>query len=380
MRLRLLLLVVAIAALPPVALRGDLDEGRRLIAERLPRIVYRGGRFLRFAVITTVTFAGDEPSIVPLLESFGAMIGGSAWWHAVTEGYCVGAECVGAGRAAPPVRLPRRLPSRLRDVDVDALIAGEAAGGALGRLDENALLLVYLPPGVALSDAFNPQYCGGGPRAYHRALRVESRLLAYAVIPRCGDEGETTATASHEILEAVTNPDPDRPAFRLPAGSSAIAFTAAGAEPVDPCGLLNADRHRAIESGFLVQRAWSNRAASEGTDPCAPSVPERPYVALIPRTPVVRLAPDGATTSIVLDAVSDRPVPAWNVEAIDLTGGGEPAVDAQLNTARVSSGNVATLTLRAIRPPPRQTAIVGLVSRLGSHAHVWPLAINLRAD
>jgi hypothetical protein len=374
-------LAAALGAAAPAAAQVTAEAGRLAIADRLPRIVYRGGPFLRRPSITTVTFAGDDTRIVDRLEAFGEMIVGSPWWRAATDGYCAGpGDCIGAGRAGRPVRLAARLPSRVRDVDVERMIMDEARSGALAALGADALVLVYLPAGVTLSDAFQPAYCGDGPRAFHRLMRVERATLPFAVIPRCGDDGETTATASHEILEAATNPDPDAPGFRLPSGAATIAFTAAGAEPVDPCGLLTGDGHRAEEGGFRVQRAWSNRAAAAGANPCVPDDVEGPYVALIPRTPAVRLTAEGATATIVLDAVSDRAAPAWTIEAIDLTGAREGVryVEAAVSAARVESGDAVVLTLRLVRRHARQMAIVGLVSRVGPRAHVWPLAVSTR--
>jgi hypothetical protein len=48
--------------------------------------------------------------------------------------------------------------------------------------------------------------------------------------------------------------------------------------------------HRTLESGFVVQRAWSNRSASLGRDPCVPAQAGQSYIALVPRQATVRLA------------------------------------------------------------------------------------------
>jgi hypothetical protein len=371
-------LAVGLVPLPPA---GDPAGGRRLIAERLPRVVHRGGPFLRRPEITTVTFAGDDAKVVARLEAFGERMVRSAWWRDVTDGYCAGADdCIGAARAGRPVRLERRLPGQVRDVDIEALLGEEAQAGALTGLGADALVLAYLPPGVVLTDAFHPRYCDGGPRAFHRLAWAGRVSFAFAVIPRCGDEAETTATASHEVLEAATNPDPNRPGFRLDAAPRYVAFRTHGSEPADPCGLLNLDRHRHDEGGFRMQRGWSNRQADRGGDPCAPSVAERPYLALIPRQPVVRLPSEGATASVVVDAAADRVVAGWSVSVIDLTGEQEGGryVDARLDRERVSSGDTAVLTLRVARLHPRQVTTVGLLSRLGTHTHLWPIAVSMR--
>ncbi len=53
-------------------------------------------------------------------------------------------------------------------------------------------------------------------------------------------------------------------------------------------------------------------------------------------------------------------------------------VDAQLDKSQVSVGDVVVLTLRVVRLHPRQTSIVGLLSHVGGHAHLWPIAVHMR--
>jgi hypothetical protein len=341
-------------------------------------VVHRGGPFLRAPQIITLTFEGDDPEVVERLEAFGAMSVRSAWWGEASGGYCLGSDdCIGEGRVGPSIHFRRRLPAHVRDVDIEALLEEEARTGVLAGLGPESLVLVYLPPSVVLSDAYSSRYCDGGPRAFHRMLRAGAGSFPFAVIPRCGGEAETTATASHEILEAATNPDPSAPGFRL----DSAAFSAAGSEPVDVCTLLNLDRHRTVESGFRLQRAWSNREAARGRDPCVPGVPGRPYAALMPRSAAVRLTSEGATSSLLLDAASDGSISSWNVTAIDLTReqeGGGRYVDARLDKEKVSVGDVVVLSLRAVRIHPRQTSIVGLLSHVDGYAHLWPVAVHMR--
>jgi hypothetical protein len=82
----------------------------------------------------------------------------------------------------------------------------------------------------------------------------------------------------------------------------------------------------------------------------------------------------------VLDAAADRALPGWSVTATDLTGEqeGQRYVDVNLDKASVSSGDVVVLTLRVVRLHPRQMSIVGLVSNIGEHEHLWPLAVSMR--
>src|SRR4029453_147017 len=86
------------------------------------------------------------------------------------------------------------------------------------------------------------------------------------------------------------NPDPARRGFAFERSSESLGFTYSGVEPVDPCGLITMDANRTVPGGFPLQRAWSNRAAAAGHNPCVPA-PDGPYLALIPAEPTVQLAP-----------------------------------------------------------------------------------------
>lgn len=203
------------------------------IAQALPRIDYRGGPFLRNPRLVTVTFAGDGLAV--RLDRFGALITQSRWWRAVVDAYCAPAgDCIGQGNPATPVRLDEVPPARLHLPDVGTLLDRATQHDRLGRIDDQTLLLAYLPPGVTLIDERDRPNCTGAARAVHATFPSGRKQIPYAVVARCGDEAATTAAASHEILEATTNPDPSRPGFSLTPIGTAFAFASSGTEPVDP--------------------------------------------------------------------------------------------------------------------------------------------------
>lgn len=373
--------VASVLLASPVAVaRPPLPEmiNGAFLAQHLPRIQYQGGPFLRYPRIVTVTFAGDSTQFASRLEQFGNSITRTNWWRAVVAGYCVNErDCIGDGQPGTAVRLSDVLPAQIRAVDISALLKGAARAGHLGTLDANSLLLVYLPPGVNLSDAF-ARYCGNGPHGFHRALRFDGKSVPYAVIPRCDDEAATTATASHELLEATTNPDNPKRGFAFLQSATNLGFTAAGVEPVDACGLIARDAPRTSDSGFVVQRAWSNRAASIGGNPCVPVAAERPYVALVPSAGVIPLTKPGEQANVSLVAASDRPVQAWRVTAIDLwaSQGGEPCVALALDQAVVVPGQSVQLSITRLVPRTQRLCMVGIVSSLDGYSTMWPLAVG----
>ena len=366
---------------PAIAASAHAGTGAVLIASRLPRVLYQGGPFLRHPTVTTVTFAAENGRAVRRLEAFGDFIARSSWWRQVTAGYCgAPGDCIGEGRPGTHVRLARELAPVVRDVDVEQILDDALGQKSPVTVGADELVVVYLPPSVTLRDAFHEQYCGNGPRAYHRMLRSKAANFPYAVIPVCGDEPQRTGVASHEILEATTNPDPQTPGFRIEPRNDNIAFAASGAEPVDPCGLVTRDTHRVTERGFVLQRGWSNREAAAGRNPCVPARTGERYFTLVPREPVVRLAVEGASARVELDAAADRTGGRWTVSAIDLTGVQEHThyIEARVDRAEVAAGESCVLTLRLLRIHPRKFTVIGLVSRVGDSSHMWPLAISMR--
>lgn len=367
---------------PDAAKVAEAADGR-LLARKLPRIAYRGGPFLRHPTIVTITFASDDdPNLVARLEQFGGLITRSGWWRAVVDGYCAkDGACIGDGGAGRPVHLAEALPAELRDTDVDALLLRAAQAGRLGPVDENTLWLVYLPRGVGLTEGTR-RYCTGRARAFHRSLEIGGARIPFAVLPRCGDEAQLTGTASHEILEATTNAFPAERGFAFQPGPGPSGFSAAGLEPVDPCGLVTMDGHWTMDSGFVVQRAWSNRAAALAQDPCVPARADRPYAMLVPREPAVRVRPGGGgeTATVVLDASTAGTVKTWAVSAFDLSGyqDGDSYVALALDKTTVTSGDTVRLTIKARKPHPSRQGIVALVSTIGVDSHMWPLLVVTR--
>lgn len=366
---------------PPAPAPSDAADGG-LLTHALPRTQYRGGRFLRSPRIVTVTFTKDDPKLVARLELLSTTITHSSWWHEVTDGYCTPeGECIGEGLAGSAVRLDDALAADVSDDDVEAILARAATANRLGPLDANTMLLVYLPKGVGFRDRAG-KYCEKGPRGFHRSTDVtKEKRVALAIVPRCGSEAETTGTASHEILEATTNPFPAERGFAFLGGNTMSGFTFGGVEPVDPCGVINMSTHWTTESGFVLQRAWSNRAAAAGRDPCVPTPPgAAPYALLVPREPAVRLQREGESVTIDLDATAGDGVATWAVAPFDVTGFQDRTayVDASLDKAMVRAGDNVKLTVTLKKRAPGNKSLLGLVSTVGVHSHMWPIVMVTR--
>ncbi len=377
----LLLLTAGLRASADAQTAGSIGAGwsadNNLIARSLPRVAYRGGPFIRHPRIVTITFNDEDPKLVQRLGQFGDSITRTHWWREVTADYCAYGACIGEGRNGSNLQLAENLAPSLSDLDIEKLLRTSAEHSRLGPLDADTLLLVYLPSGVTLSDAFFPHYCADGPRGFHRALRFRNQQIAYAVIPRCGAEADLTATASHEIIEATTNPDPSAHGFAFEQSPGNAGFTAAGVEPVDPCGMITMNHHRMVESGFIVQRAWSNSAASRGHDPCSPADGATPFLALVPSQSAIRVTRSDPSKTISVTAAADRGAPTWNVTAIDMEAhaGKAPCFDVTLDRAQISSGETANLTITLHDQNAHKRCVVGLVSTIQDKTYLWPLIV-----
>ena len=352
-----------------------------LIGRSLPRIVDRGGPLLANPRVATVTFASDDPAVVERVERFDDTITQSSWWREVVDGYCPSPErCIGAGGAGKHIRLDDTLPAALDDDTLDKLLQRRLAKEPTAE----TVFVVYLPPKVVLGDAFVPRYCAHdgkpAPRAYHRTVEIGGKPVPYAVLPRCSDESELTAAASHEILETTTNPDASNRGFAFEQGSSNLGFTFAGTEAVDPCGLITMDNHWITQDGYAVQRAWSNRAAAAGHDPCTPARPERPYLALVPRSPAARLPKVGDRVVVTVEAAADRDVPIWSISAFDLSGYQDHTsyVDVAFDRSTLATGETATVTITLKATNATRLSVVGLVSTLGAQSWMWPIPVVMR--
>lgn len=103
----------------------------------------------------------------------------------------------------------------LQDADVQKMISSAISAGVVPAADANTLYVLFFPSGVTIqlgSDASCSTFCG-----YHDSFVGASGGVRYAVLPYpdCAGctggmsvEAALTSVTSHEIDEAVTDPEP----------------------------------------------------------------------------------------------------------------------------------------------------------------------------
>jgi hypothetical protein len=316
-----------------------------------------GGPTLGTLRLVTVIAAGDP--LRDKLMAFSDTLVTSHWLATVGADY--GISPAGTSQHVDGPALTGNVTlDGMRDY-VRRAVAG--AGEQLGPADSPCLYLLYLPPGVQLttSDGINcacDQLSGA-----HDTLDGHNAL---AFVQRCSNtyEDENSVTASHEIIEAATDPVPGT---GILLASGAPESFLGGGEVGDLCAGTQVE-----EGGWIYQRIWSNTAAQAGGDPCVPAAPA-PYFSVSAAQPWVSAAP-GQTVQIPLTAWSTAPRPDWYL--VPFLGSGVPdGTRATVTTASsqtidgtafysINNGQTATLsvTLPAKGMDSSQPVVVGVLS------------------
>jgi hypothetical protein len=265
------------------------------------------------------------------------------------------------------------------DSTVRQLLASSVASGAIPAPDAQTLYVVYFPAGTIVVLDGIASCSTAGFAGYHDTMTVPSADggtaigLSYAVIARCSStEAATTLAASHEIVEAATDPSPENaPAFEM----TDPAWTAFGADVADVCAAVDSSL-TAQESGFAVQRSWSNASASAGHDPCVPPLPGEVYFNVAPAAGLESVTLSvGQTVTIPLFPFADGPTAPWQLVAQDTNGSSSIVLSLSQPTAAAGSPLALTVRLESM-PAYGPDELYGLVSQSGGDAHVWPMLVH----
>jgi hypothetical protein len=401
---------------------ADSSDGAWVTAAHptLPIVENLGGPVLTNMVATAVTFGDTYTNKVSDLDAFIDTVGSQPWWSATTSQYAVNAFTT-----APPIQLTELAGTVLSDSEIQTWLANKVQTGAPGFADATSsdLFVLFYASTTTIFDGSSASEDAGGAQscvafgAYHSAAPVTSEdggafYLSYAVVPECVptaaelDAGatpllsETTLAASHEMVEAATDPEPDQaPAWlgtitaiedRLytdpwAAWSMSILGSWGELELADMCEGFASSLLNPPGFAYTVQRTWSNAAVrSLSMDPCAPYqngevayflaqpvfdpnfaqdeaaippvyLPEvtftNPY-GIITRTQGVTI-PVGQSATIPLVLWSQAPIAdPWTVDVYDPFVGPPPAVSPNLtfslDKTTGNNGDVLHLTITSV--------------------------------
>lgn len=240
-------------------------EPRRLLATG--GVTYQGGAVINNVAVETV-FLGQawatDPSLVQnaaQLDQFFGSVTNSSYMDVLAQYGTPQAGPIGQGSFVGQINVTQDVWRRsiVSDGTIQSVLNSEIAMGAIAPPDSNRLLFVFTPPNVVVSqggsrsDGYPTGFAG-----YHNSF-VDSagQLVRYAVIPDpIGNDQvaglttfqQQTAAASHEMAEAVTDPD----------GASWWDSSNDATSGYEIADFANLNTDIVYLNGYAVEDVWSN--------------------------------------------------------------------------------------------------------------------------
>lgn len=229
----------------------------------LPHLAYYGGQILDHVKVVGVYwdlnryFADDTDGVRAYADGFYAAFLASSLFDWLSEYGTTSQPSLGHGSYAGGVLIvpdASRGGMRITSNDLQAELAAQIDAGHLLPPDPETLYQLHLPPGVTVTDSGISScvtYC-----AYHDSFVAAGKTVFFSLIPDhrlggcsfgCGENPDwranMTASASHEIVEAVTDAD---------VGASSV--NACGPAWCDPSPPDYASDHQEI--GDICAQPW----------------------------------------------------------------------------------------------------------------------------
>ena len=323
----------------------------------IPHLVDVGGAVLATPKVQAIFFANDA-TVQAQIDDFETQLAGSTYWSTAGSEYGVGAVT-----KLPTIVVTDTPPTT--GAGITALLDKHLTGaGADWTYDPNTIYSVFTPDGVVVSDADGTS-CQDYDAYHDEDTTTAGKPILYAFMPRCTGQGpvldELTESASHEWLEAATDPHVQTtPAYGDADPDNYIWAYTPGAEVGDYCEYLDSAYQQLVGS-YKVQRTWSNASAMAGHDPCVP-VLTAPYASAAPimadtvtindgqsqtMTKGVKVAL-GQSVTIPVQLYSDAPMADFTVDAIDIDSmfsGGSPELTFTWDKTTGHNGDTLHLTI-----------------------------------
>jgi Kazal-type serine protease inhibitor domain len=251
-----------------------------------PQVPDQSGQILVAPRLVTIVASNDTSTgtdSATNLQNFSDALPSSSVWAAVSSEYGVGALSSAAhltGKALTGTQTKAALQTYVEGV---VAADGYAPNG-------KTIYLVYIPTAASLSTTDFGTVCG------EHFQYPSTATDAIAVVRRCTPEqtqetqlGQMTRDASHEIVEASTNPRQGGYNFNasvVPGVSSVWSIWNGGdVELADLCQgtrIFQTIGAKSPSGGWEFQRVWSNKAAALGGDPCVPTISDPYYSVSVP--------------------------------------------------------------------------------------------------
>jgi hypothetical protein len=330
-----------------------------------PQVGNLGGTVLASAKVQLIAYAEDPLAMD--IQSFITELGSTTEWTTQTSQYGVGPFT-----QLPTILIPGTPPASLDDssgnpTPFEQTLAANLTGAspAWGAADPTTEYVFLLPAGTNISS--NGGGCCTEFLGYHYETPVGATNVSYAVVCDCAPvQGQnitalenTTTTVSHEMVEEATD---SNPAFARADRNDIVWTYVTGGEIADMCEYNLDSNYLPPGSTYMIQRSWSNAAATAGTNPCVPVATTAPYFnsyvaysddigisyyGYAVQTTGVKLAVGATrTVDVVLSSVAPTAGP-WTVHAWDMNDylGNPSNTTLSLDKTTGSNGDVLHLTI-----------------------------------
>jgi hypothetical protein len=321
----------------------------------MPQVISFGGPVIASPHLVPVSF--DNDPLQGDIDTFVAAFDKTTYWSSVVAEYGIAKPTTMA-----PIHLPDVVPASVFDSDIQAFIQKKVMDKTLPAPDSSTLYVLFYPPGTTI-DLNGSKSCATF-HGYHNEVVIGQQSTAYAIVSRCSGIPEApvtgiqyvSAVASHEVVEALTDPFVfSNPAFYEPDHDHiGFAFLSL-AELGDMCALNGDAFYTPNDFPYTVQRIWSNALAKQGKDPCFPNAKNSTYVMAVPelddaiasalgKTKGVKI-PVGQEKTIAVDLFSDGPIDAWDVRAVEPSSM-QSTLDLTLDRSTGTNGDKLMLTIK----------------------------------
>jgi hypothetical protein len=239
---------------PGIAQIVPLKDPHAVRTVAAANLTYRGGPLLGAVEVTTIFWGAwwqqaPQSALVAQLNAFFDDILASALMDQLAE-YSVPSTAIGHGTRVASITVPAAPAATVDDSAIVAFIQGQIDAGAVPTPNANSLYFVYLPSGTTVTlsgQASCSSFCG-----YHNAAAAG---FYYGVEPYPDCSGCTAdfsafealcVTSSHELCEAVTDPQPGQGWYDDNNGE---------------IGDICAWQTKTLD-GYTIQLEWSNSAGA----------------------------------------------------------------------------------------------------------------------
>ena len=378
-------------------------------APDMPQLQGKPSAVLKNPVVVTINWPSS--TAIDRLEQFGDKLGASNYWKAVVSEYGVGPTTSGPDNHVQVFGEP--IAKTMTTDEAATFVAKHVSDPAAKwpKPTPGTIYVVYLPQLTKLLFGADSA-CDLGVLGYHSTTTADDGTqVYYAIIPTCpfnpegiGSDG-LTATASHEIGEAVTDPSPGDGYDGF--GPNHLAWdmwNEFNSENGDACEeYLDTSFYTETEPGFdfSVQRLWSNASAAAGHDPCVPA-PKGPYFNAVPldQQPITidlhtlggssrtktrgYTVAVGETKTFDIQLFSDAPMSNWTVDVVQGgnplfpgSGPGGSATGEIQGTTKGHNGDKMTVSVTVDRASPAKFELLTIVSTSADETikHYYPFFI-----